>query len=190
MTAGRGLVHAELSSPEFMREGGPLEILQLWVNLPASLKMTQPRYTGLQKEQIPAISQGGSTVNLIAGTFEGRSGPLCPLTSVQMMTVALQPSARISLPTPQRRTIFLYVVRGRIRIGGADAAAFDLVELDEGSDGEVLEIESPASSFLLFGHGQPLREPVVAHGPFVMNTQQEILQAIRDYKAGRFGGAL
>ena len=68
-------------------------------------------------------------------------------------------------------------------------AAFDLVELDEGSDGEVLEIESPASSFLLFGHGQPLREPVVAHGPFVMNTQQEILQAIRDYKAGRFGGA-
>ncbi len=126
MTAGRGLVHAELSSPEFMREGGPLEILQLWVNLPASLKMTQPRYTGLQKEQIPAISQGGSTVNLIAGRFEGRSGPLRPLTS----------------------------------------------------------------SFLLFGHGQPLREPVVAHGPFVMNTQQEILQAIRDYKAGRFGGAL
>jgi hypothetical protein len=91
MTAGRGLVHAELSSGQFMREGGPLEILQLWVNLPAALKMTQPRYTGLQKDQIPALSRDGATVSLVAGLLEGRRGPIEPLTGVQMMTGGAHP---------------------------------------------------------------------------------------------------
>ena len=188
MTAGRGLVHAELSSPEFMREGGPLEILQLWVNLPASLKMTRPRYTGLQKEEIPVLARDGATLSLISGKFEGREGPIRTLTSVEMMTIALQAGARVALPAPKERSIFLYVVRGAVRIGGVEAAAFHLVELNE--DGDAVELESPQGAFVLFGHAQPLREPVVAHGPFVMNTQQEILHAIRDYQAGRFGGAL
>ena len=188
MTAGRGLVHAELSSPRFMRDGGPLEILQLWVNLPASLKMTRPRYTGLQREEVPVIARGGATVNLISGKFEGREGPIHTLTSVDMMTIALHAGARIALPAPRGRSIFLYVVRGEVRIAGEEARAFHLVEMND--DGEAVELESPQDAFVLFGHAQPLREPVVAQGPFVMNTQQEILQAIRDYQAGRFGGTL
>ena len=188
MTAGRGMVHAELSSEQFMREGGPLEILQLWVNLPASLKMTAPRYEGLQKEQIPAVARDGATVDLISGTLDGHTGPNRSLTGVEMMTVALQPGARIHLPAPRERTIFLYVVRGEIGIAGGIAPAFTLVESND--DGDHLDVGSERGAFLLFGHATPLREPVVSHGPFVMNTQQEILQAIRDYQAGRFSGRL
>ncbi len=188
MTAGRGLVHAELSSEQFMREGGPLEILQLWVNLPASLKMTAPRYDGLQKEQIPTIASDGAAVHLISGKFEGHAGPIRSLTGVEMMTVALQPGGHVRLPAPRERTIFLYVVRGEIGVAGRTAPAFNLVELND--DGDDVDVESERGAFLLFGHAAPLREPVVAHGPFVMNTQQEILQAIRDYQAGRLGGGL
>ena len=187
MTAGRGLVHAEISSPGFMRDGGPLEILQLWVNLPAALKMTQPAYTGLQNDQIPSLTQGGATVNLISGRFEGRTGPIRSLTGVEMMTVALAPGAHVTLPAPRGRTILVYVVRGAVRVAGRDAPTFHLVELND--DGDTVELDSAAGALVLFGHAAPLREPVVAHGPFVMNTQQEILQAIRDYQAGRFGGA-
>jgi redox-sensitive bicupin YhaK (pirin superfamily) len=188
MTAGRGIVHAELSSEEFMREGGPLEILQLWVNLPASLKMTAPRYEGLQKEQIPTVSRDGAEVSLISGRLDGRAGPIRTLTGVEMMTAALQPGGRIQLPAPRERTVFLYVVRGGIRIAGQPAPAFNLIELN--AEGDEVEVESERGALLLFGHGAPLREPVVSHGPFVMNTQQEILQAIRDYQAGRFAGGL
>jgi quercetin 2,3-dioxygenase len=188
MTAGRGLVHAELSSEQFMREGGPLEILQLWVNLPASLKMTAPRYEGLQKEQIPTVAREGATVSLISGKLDGHTGPIRSLTGVEMTTVALQPGTHIRLPAPRDRSILLYVVRGGIRVAGRSAPAFTLVELND--DGDDLEVDSERAAFLLIGHAAPLREPVVSHGPFVMNTQHEILQAIRDYQAGHFAGGL
>jgi redox-sensitive bicupin YhaK (pirin superfamily) len=172
MTAGRGLEHAELSPEEFLRDGGPLEILQLWVNLPARLKMTEPRYVGLQRDEIPAIDG----VHLISGTYAGRTGPIESLTDVHLMTVDV--NGRVTLPAPRGRTVFLYVVRGEIGI----ASAFQLVELND--DGDSVEIEGNA--LLLFGHAAPYGEPVVARGPFVMNTQAEIIQAYRDYQAGRF----
>ncbi|MGZ6125444.1 MAG: pirin family protein, partial [Myxococcales bacterium] len=164
------------------------EILQLWVNLPASLKMTAPRYDGLQKEQIPSFAQDGATVNVISGRFDGRPGPIRSLTGVEMATVAVDAGGHLRLPAPRQRTVFLYVIRGEIRIEGGAAPAFNLVELNDGGDD--VDLESERGALLLYGHAAPLREPVVAQGPFVMNTQQEILQAIRDYQAGRFGGAL
>jgi len=188
MTAGRGLEHEEVSPKEFLKNGGPLEILQLWVNLPSRLKMVEPRYTGLQKEEIPVVSleNGRGTVNLISGTFNGSTGPIQSLTDVHMMTVELKAKSRVRLPAPRGRNVFLYVVRGEIRIGNEKITAFHLADLND--DGDEVEIEALEDSVILFGHAAPLGEPVVAHGPFVMNTREEILTAIRDYQAGKFRG--
>jgi redox-sensitive bicupin YhaK (pirin superfamily) len=184
MTAGRGLIHAELSSREFMDRGGPLEILQLWVNLPARLKMTEPRYVGVQEEAVPRISLEGAKVSLISGELLGRKGPVESLTGVWMSTVSLGRGATVRLPAPRGRTVFLYVVRGAL----AGIPAFHLVELED--DADEVELRSAEGATVLFGHALPLGEPVVAQGPFVMNTREEIVQAIRDYHAGLFGPAM
>jgi redox-sensitive bicupin YhaK (pirin superfamily) len=181
MTAGRGHVHAELSPAEFLRDGGPLEILQLWVNLPARLKMTEPRYTGLQRDAIPSLVRDGVTVNLISGTLDGKQGPVESLTGIFMSTLELPAGSRIALDAPREHTVFCYVVRGELRQG----REMHLVHFDD--DGDTIELEAVRDAVVLFGHGRPYGEPVVAHGPFVMNTQAEILAAIRDYQMGLFG---
>jgi redox-sensitive bicupin YhaK (pirin superfamily) len=183
MTAGRGLEHEEVSPPEFLERGGPLEILQLWINLPARLKFTEPRYVGLQKDAIASFENGGVTVNLISGDWSGHRGPIESLTDVHMMTVALTAGSRIVLPAPRGRNVFFYIVRGKLAIG----EAFHLVDWND--DGDEIEVEAIDDSFILFGHAKPYGEPVVAQGPFVMNTREEIVQAIRDYQAGKFGAS-
>jgi redox-sensitive bicupin YhaK (pirin superfamily) len=185
MTAGRGLEHAELSPDEFKQNGGPLEILQLWVNLPSRLKMTEPRYVGLQRDAIPSILHDGVTVHLISGTFDGHTGPIESLTDVTMMTIDMPAGTRISLPVAPMRNVFLYVVRGEIRVREEDVKAMYLVEMND--DGDVVDIEALRDSVLLFGHARPYGEPVIAYGPFVMNTREEIEQALRDYEDGKFG---
>ncbi len=186
MTAGSGLVHAEISPESFKQSGGPLEILQLWINLPARLKMCEPAYTGLQHGDIPAIRVPGGLVNLISGRFEEHTGPFTSLTGVTMMTVELEAEATLTLPAPKGRTVFLYVVAGEPVIGGETCGEAHLIELDQSGDG--VEVVTTGPVTLLFGHADPIGEPVVAHGPFVMNTREEIHQAIRDYQAGLFGG--
>jgi quercetin 2,3-dioxygenase len=168
MTAGRGVEHSETSPEWFLRDGGPLEILQLWINLPSALKMTAPGYTGLQKDDIP--SSGG--VHFIAGEH----GPIESLTGVVMMTVDLRAGETIALPAPRGRVVFRYAVRGD--------DAFHLIEMND--DGDEVEIAARTDSLLIFGHADPIDEPIAAYGPFVMNTQEEIAQTIRDYQAGRF----
>ncbi|MBB5287613.1 hypothetical protein HNQ92_005779 [Rhabdobacter roseus] len=187
MTAGSGLIHAEVSSDEFKKTGGDLEILQLWINLPAALKMTKPAYKGLQREDIPSLTldEGKVTLNLISGTWEGTSGPFETLTDVFMSTLYLRPGGTFEAQVPAERTIFLYVVRGKVVINGTDAQALHLVEF--GYDEDELRIEASEDSVLLFGHAKPFEEPVVAQGPFVMNTQEEIIEAYSDYRAGKFG---
>lgn len=184
MTAGSGLVHAELSPDSFKRSGGPLEILQLWVNLPARLKMSPPRYTGLQRADIPALPIEGGRLNLVAGQWEGRSGPVETLTDIFMSWVELDGGARVSLPAPRGRSVFLYAVRGDVQVGGEDVPAQRLAELND--DGDGVEIAAGGPAVLLYGHAEPYREPIVSYGPFVMNSEDEIRQAIRDYQAGRF----
>lgn len=190
MTAGRGLVHAEISSAGFKRDGGPLEILQLWVNLPARLKMTAPAYVGLQREEIPALAttHGAATLHLVAGTWNGHTGPIRSLTGVFMSTLDLARAASLAVDGLGGRNVFLYVVRGSVEVGGTHAQAHELVELD--TTGDTVQLVAGAPTLLLFGHAQPLAEPVVSYGPFVMNTRAEIDTAIRDYRAGAFGGAL
>jgi hypothetical protein len=186
MTAGSGLVHSELSPPEFRRRGGPLEILQLWINLPARLKMAPPAYVGLQRGSIPALptADGRGRVNLIAGCRGGVEGPIRSLTGVFMSTVELAAGGSVGFDALGDRNVFLYVGRGAVDVGGEQAGAYTLVELDR--EGDRVDIAAVEDSVLLFGHAEPLGEPVVAHGPFVMNTREEIVQAIRDYQAGRF----
>ncbi|WP_114395790.1 pirin family protein [Oleisolibacter albus] len=186
MTAGRGLVHAELSPAGFKRRGGPLEILQLWVNLPARLKLTEPRYVGLQAADLPVATAGGVRVVPVTGAWNGVAGPVRSLTGLTLMTVHLDPGARFQAPLPPGHAVFLYTVRGGIDIGGQAAPAFHLVELD--GDGDGLDLTAgDDGAILLFGHGEPFAEPIVAHGPFVMNTRDEIVQAVQDYQAGLFG---
>jgi redox-sensitive bicupin YhaK (pirin superfamily) len=192
MTAGRGLVHAEVSPDSFKQSGGPLEILQLWVNLPSKLKMVPPRYVGLQKADIPELpaDDGKVRVNLISGAWGGHTAPFQSLTDVHMATLYFSPGGSLHVPVPASRNVFLYIVRGDVTVCGVQAEPFHLIELHNDGDRVDIEAATAAASdaIVLFGHAEPLGEPVVAHGPFVMNTREEISQAIRDYQAGTFGG--
>ena len=187
MTAGSGIVHAELSPAAFMRDGGPLEILQLWINLPARLKMTAPAYTGLQGSDIPVIAADGGKVgiNLIAGEWNGVQGPVRSLTGHFMSTIAFQAGATLHIDGLTARSVFLYVVRGSVQVGPDRANAFHLAELS--GEGSCVTLVAESDALIVFGHAAPLGEAVVAHGPFVMNTREEIAAAMHDYQAGRFG---
>lgn len=189
MTAGSGLVHAELSPQAFMRDGGPLEILQLWVNLPARLKMSVPKYTGLQAADMPLIEEDGGKVaiRLVAGQWKEQHGPISSLTGHFMSTITMAAGAQLRVDGLAARNVLLYVIRGAVHVGPDRVGAMHLVEL--GNEGDHVVLSSDAGAMLLFGHAEPLGEPVVAHGPFVMNTREEIAQAMADYQAGRFGAA-
>jgi len=185
MTAGSGLVHEEVSPDRFKKAGGPMEILQLWVNLPARLKMTRPRYIGVQKDAIPAIMlDDKASVHLISGEWHGSTGPIESLTGVVMTTIDLKAGGRVSFDNLGGRDVFCYVARGDVAVNGTDVKKWHLVEF---GDGDLVDIEAVSDAVLLFGHADPIREPIVAHGPFVMNTVQEIHQAYADYQAGKFG---
>jgi redox-sensitive bicupin YhaK (pirin superfamily) len=186
MTAGSGLIHAEVSPEGFLKSGGPLELLQLWVNLPSHLKMSPPRYVGLQAGEIPAVpvDQGQATVHLISGTWGGHTGPVTSLTGVFMTTIDLKARGKAGFGSLGGRNVFLYVVSGEVKVNGAIVPAWTLAELDLA--GDMLEIEVVKDARVLFGHADPIGEPVFAHGPFVMNTREEIVDAIRDYDAGLF----
>ena len=186
MTAGSGLVHAELSPAQFKRDGGDMEILQLWVNLPATLKMTEPRYTGVQADGIPHVSvaDGEGMLHLVSGEFGGQQGPVDSLTGVFMSWVELKEGASVTLPAPVARNIFFYMVSGTAEVAGTEIKEWYLAEFN--GDGDAVTVTAKSDCRFLFGHADPIGEPVVAHGPFVMNTHQEINEAIRDYQAGKF----
>lgn len=187
MTAGSGLIHSEVSSESFKKAGGREELLQLWMNLPARLKMTKPRYFGLQEEDIPSLSldAGKVKIQLISGEWEGRKGAVDSLTDLHISRVNMQRGSTFSTSIPAERTIFFYVVRGAVTVNGQEANMHKLVEFTH--EGDTLAVQAHEEAILLLGHATPFNEPVVSHGPFVMNTQQEIMQAIRDYQMGKMG---
>ncbi|MBC6367147.1 pirin family protein [Algoriphagus sp. AK58] len=187
MTAGSGLIHAEVSSSEFKRKGGDLEILQLWLNLPAAKKMITPNYIGLQKEEIPAFEMDGGKIevqqlfgewNGVKGAFEGSF----PLT---MSTIHLKKGGKFEKEIPSEENIFFYIVRGELKVNGEEILFRNLVEFT--NTGEKIKVEASENTILILGHARPFNEPMVAQGPFVMNTQQQIYEAYQDYQAGKFG---
>ena len=186
MTAGKGLVHSEVSSENFMKKGGPLEILQLWVNLPARLKMTPPKYKGLQKDYIPTTSfdQGKVRAQVISGKLNETEGAFETLTEITLLTLHFEKGGVFKMNVPKEHNILCYVIKGEIKIFGDVIEELHLVEFN--NDDQQVYVEAREESILLFGHAEPFNEPVVFGGPFVMNTEEEIQQAYQDYKAGKF----
>jgi redox-sensitive bicupin YhaK (pirin superfamily) len=186
MTAGSGLIHAEISSDNFKKTGGPLEILQLWVNLPAKFKMTEPRYIGLQANEIPAVDLApGVVAHAVSGEWGNTAGAVQPLADVALAWLDLAAGAPVVVPIAASRSIFFYVVRGSVRVNGTEVFTRELAEFNH--EGGELAIEALSDSVLLLGHAEPFGEPVVSAGPFVMNTEGEIRQAYADYQQGKFG---
>jgi quercetin 2,3-dioxygenase len=187
MTAGRGLIHAEVSSDEFKKNGGKLEILQLWLNLPAKHKMMEPFYSGLQANEIPRWNSEDKKASLqvISGEWMGVKGAFKSVAQVSIATLQIQSGAGLFIDIPKDHNIFFYITRGKVAVGGKTIDYRNLVEFNH--DGEHLEIKAEENAIVILGHAMPLNEPVVAQGPFVMNTQAEILQAYSDYRSGKFG---
>lgn len=187
MTAGKGLIHAEVSSEAFKQKGGPLEILQLWVNLPARLKLTEPKYVGLQKEAIPTITldEGRIMLEAVSGNWEGQQGAFEPHTDIALAVVRFKQSSRLEQQISADRNIFFYTISGRLTVNGQETQSTWLTEFN--NDGSELHIEATSDAVLLLGHAMPFHEPVVSHGPFVMNTASEIQQAYQEYREGKFG---
>jgi len=187
MTAGKGVIHSEVSSEAFKKNGGPLEILQLWLNLPAKNKMADPFYKGLQKVEIPSLNfdEGKVRVDLISGKWNDKEAAFDSGIGVQLNTIYFKPGGKITLRATKENTVFFYVIRGTVVVNDQQVKMRDLVEFK--NEGEEINVEAVSESIILFGYAQPLNEPVVSHGPFVMNTGAEIEQAYDDYRKGKFG---
>jgi redox-sensitive bicupin YhaK (pirin superfamily) len=188
MTAGAGVLHKELHGREYARRGGPFDMLQLWVNLPARQKMTAPRYQTLVAGNIPvvALPEGAGEVRVIAGEFRGARGPAQTVTPVNLLEVQLQGDHDLVLDLRDGYTAGLYVMSGEVLVsGGATATGGDLVVLDRTGENVLLQATVGATVFVM--SGLPLDEPISGYGPFVMNTQDEIRQAIDDMRNGRLG---
>lgn len=164
-----------------------MEILQLWVNLPARFKMTDPYYKGLQKEDIPVIAEDAGKVklNLISGDWKGTKSAFHSLSGVSIATIEFKAGGKITLNIPTEHNIFFYVIRGKLQVNSTATEMLQLVEFN--NDGSTLDIVADTDSIILFGHALPFNEPMVAQGPFVMNTEEEIAQAYNDYRMGKFG---
>lgn len=186
MTAGRGLVHSEM--PE--QESGRMRGFQLWVNLPARDKMTEPKYQEFASERIPVATPApGVTVKVIAGNVGEVAGPIVqPATDPLYLDIALAPGVRWEYLLPEGHNAFAYVFEGAVTVGeGVDARALELQEMAVLGGGQLLQLSAgDAAVRLILVAGRPLREPVMRHGPFVMNTRQELMQAFVDFQEGRF----
>jgi hypothetical protein len=171
-----------------MRNGGALEMAQLWVNLPAEHKMSAPRYQTLLNASIPQVdlADGAGRVRVIAGSFEGRDGPAATFSPVNVWDVRLQTGRKAVLKVPQHYTAAIAVLRGSVAVNGSKPASdAELLVLDR--TGDEIHFDALADTTLLLLSGQPIAEPIVGYGPFVMNSRQEIETAMHDFQQGRFG---
>jgi quercetin 2,3-dioxygenase len=188
MTAASGILHEEFHSPAFTRDGGALEMAQLWVNLPAEHKMTAPQYQTLLDANIPRVdlAAGAGSVRVIAGHYQGRGGPATTFSPLNVWDVRLQAGHTTSLSVPEGHTAAVAVLRGSVMVNGSRRVAdAELLVLDRA--GDEVNIEAHANSTLLFLSGLPIPEPIVGYGPFVMNSREEIETAMRDFQSGKFG---
>jgi redox-sensitive bicupin YhaK (pirin superfamily) len=185
MTAASGIVHEEWHESEFTRRGGTMEMAQLWVNLPAKHKMAAPAYQDIRSAQIPVVDVGtGSSVRVIAGEFRGAKGPARTFTPINVWDARLKAGGRVELDLPDGHTTLLAVLRGKVSIDGEESAGpAELAILERAGTRVVLEAGEDATVLVL--NGEPIDEPVVGNGPFVMNTPDEIRQAFSDFHSGR-----
>ncbi len=188
MTAASGVLHQEFHTPEFSRRGGLFEVMQLWVNLPHADKMSPPKYQEILAKQIPTVDLGRGTgsVRVIAGKFQDVRGPAKTFTPVNVWDVQLAAGVTAEIPVPEGYFATLAVRRGALRADdGQSIASGELAIFDRAGAGVTVECDEPAR--LLFLSGEPIDEPIVAQGPFVMNSREEILEAYADFRRGRMG---
>lgn len=188
MTAGAGIVHEEFHSEHFSKSGGVLKMVQLWVNLPAKDKMTAPAYQAILNQEIPTIHLGNNTgsVRVIAGAYEQDSGPAKTFTPMNVMDIQLKKGAVVTIPAPNGWNTSLVVLDGAIEAGdGVVAKEAQMLMFSQSGDG--IEIKAVEDCAALLLSGEPINEPIVGYGPFVMNTKDEIVQAIEDFNNGNFG---
>lgn len=188
MTAASGLVHEEFHGRGFAQRGGTFEMVQLWVNLPAKDKMAPPRYQGILSSQIPVVNlpDSAGTVRVIAGEFAGAKGPAHTFTPIHIWDLRLVSNHRTDLDLPEGYTTVIAVLKGALRVNDSEAIQVAEVGLFDRA-GQRISIECVENSTVLLLCGEPIDEPIVGQGPFVMNTAQEIQQAIADFMSGKMG---
>lgn len=188
MTAASGILHKEYHEEQFSKQGGDFQMVQLWVNLPAKDKMSPPKYQGITNDEISKfeLPNNGGQVEVIAGAYNGVAGTASTFTPVSLLNAKLHKDATTSFNFPASYNTALLVVEGSIKVNGIETVPTDNFVLFA-NEGEEFTIEASQESVILILSGEPIDEPIAAHGPFVMNTQQEIIQAFNDFNLGRFG---
>ncbi len=193
MTAGSGILHEEFHSTEYGKRGGPFEMVQLWVNLPAKDKMSAPGYQGIVDGDIPAVAlpNDAGTLRVIAGEYDGHRGPARTFSPMNVWDVRLAAGKSVALPQPEGWATLLVVLAGTVMVNGSASDNGTVLREKQvatlSTSGSGVNIEANGDAKLLLLSGEPLDEPVVGYGPFVMNSQQEIIQAIADFNSGKFG---
>jgi redox-sensitive bicupin YhaK (pirin superfamily) len=188
MTAASGVVHEELHEAEFTKNGGTFEMVQLWVNLPKAVKMSEPRYQGITKDRIPVIElPGGGHARVIAGKLLGRIGPAKTFTPVNLFDVILKAGERLELPLPEGHNAAVVLRKGDVLLNDTESLQGEALIAPLSEEGNTVILEAKAETQLLILSGEPIHEPVASYGPFVMNTREELGQAMEDYRAGRMG---
>ena len=187
MTAGSGILHEEFHSEDFAKNGGTLNMVQLWVNLPAKLKMTKPGYQAILDKQIPMIDlkDGSGQARIIAGELDGHQGPARTFTPMHVIDLKLRKGST-RLPVPEGWNASLVVLKGAIE-AGEGVVAKDAQMLMFSNQGQDIQVNVLEDSIALLLGGEPIDEPIVGYGPFVMNTKEEIAQAMQDFNSGSFG---
>jgi hypothetical protein len=188
MTAGGGLLHEEFHSRAFTQEGGTFEVVQLWVNLPARDKMVEPGYQAISRDSIPELelANDAGTLRIIAGQYDGHEGPARTFSPMHVWDARLRRERTAVFALPEGWTAAVVVLHGTVLINGAEIVReAELASLDRA--GTEISIEANSDSALLVLSGEPIEEPIVGYGPFVMNTPEQIDQALQDFNGGRFG---
>ncbi|USA38727.1 pirin family protein [Pelagerythrobacter marinus] len=185
MTAGSGVLHEEFHSPGYSKTGGPFRMVQLWVNLPAKDKLVPARYQAITRDTIPEVAFDGGRARIIAGTFGEVEGPAQTFTPINLWDVQLDAGATATLPLPDGHTTMIAVLSGHVTIDGEGVGEAEIARLSR--SGDAARIAANGDSIVLVMTGEPIDEPVVGHGPFVMNTEGEIREAIAAFNAGKFG---
>ena len=185
MTAGSGVVHSEGVPPEFLEIGGELELIQLWINLPAKAKSHPPRYQDLRATEFPVVQAGDAVLRLIAGRYGSSRSPVRLLTPVLILHGQMTKGGRSSVLIPDGYNAMAYVLAGRIGCESKTAAERSLMVF--GEENGALELEALDDTAFVILAGQPIHEPVASYGPFVMNTRAELIEAVEEYQSGRMG---
>ena len=187
MTAGAGILHKEYHEKEFSKKGGPFEMIQLWVNLPAKNKLANPHYQAITADQMGKVTlaDNNGIVNVIAGSFNEHKGPATTFTPVNMFDIRLNKGGKLTTNIPVNHNTVLLVVNGEIDVNGGKAAQHDFVLFK--NEGEEITISADSDSVLLLLSGEPINEPIAQYGPFVMNTHRELQEAFQEFQSGKFG---